>query len=86
MHCRDKSSYNPYRDGKENFTSELQKAKHTVYQLLEAKKTSKNVFQDPDIFSTEFSSVNLCKLMKLEHSYHVVVGNDKRVKIWTHSQ
>lgn len=94
LHCKEKTSYNPYRECKENFISELQKMKHTVLDLQHLQQQNRPDLQqthlsptsDPfgyrETMFTQLSSLSLCKLLKMEQIYHVVVGNDRRIKIW----
>lgn len=79
-HCKEKSNYNPYREGKENFANELQKQKHCVLEVQEA--ASGEILGVGKEMCTELNSISVFRLMKLEETLKVVVGNERRLKIW----
>jgi hypothetical protein len=60
--------------------------KHTEFNLEEHVPTQVHTafFDPPKQLMTNFSAVNICKLLKLEQTHHVAVGNDRRIKIWGH--
>lgn len=43
------------------------------------------VFNEKELVPTELTSINIARLLRLEQSFNVIVGNDRRIKIWNQS-
>lgn len=77
-HAKHKTNYNPLREGKENFATELQKILKSTFTVP---LSSLEPALTPSIIETELVVTSL-KVLQLPQPARVVAGNDNRIKIW----